>query len=215
MRLLLHRHQQGGGPQEAAPEAGQYPGCWLREVHPNPVLWHTRLQSRRQADPLPLQEVSVRCPRPVPDGGPQVQTHERVAGVRGGSVPVTGGWDVRRRARSDPAAGTCQHGPGDVGNSDSDSQKLKFNLNSISSLIIFTVIHPMPNFNVKPLTHSLKGPSPGQFKTVYLVISFTQPICDLNASSECFRGVFQENFARCFSDNQHVPEWPVLNLNHL
>ena len=85
VRLLLHRHQQSRGSPQAAPEAGQHPRCWLREVHPDPVLRHPRLQSRREADPLPLQEVSVRCPGPVSDGGPQVQTHERVAGAGAGA----------------------------------------------------------------------------------------------------------------------------------
>ena len=55
VRLLLHGHQQGGGAQAAAPEAGLHPGRGIREVHPHPVLRHPGLQPQRQADPLPLQ----------------------------------------------------------------------------------------------------------------------------------------------------------------
>ena len=140
VRLLLHGHQQGGGPQEAAPEAGQHPGCRVREVHPHPVLRHPQLQPRREADPLPLQEVSVRSAGAVPDGSPQVQTYERVTGPSTGETPA-------RLTALNPRPNTARvfapsvTRPGDVGISQSDSHKQKFNLNSISSLIIFTVIH--------------------------------------------------------------------------
>ena len=57
----------------------------------------------------------------------------------------------------------------------------------------------MPKFNVKPDPfESLKGPSSGQFETVYMVTSFTQPICDPHASSEHVFVGFPRKFCEMF-----------------
>lgn len=79
VRLLLHGHQQGGRPPAAAPEARLHHGRRLREVHADAVLHGGGVRAQRQADALPLPPVPVRRPRAQPDGGPQVQAHERVS----------------------------------------------------------------------------------------------------------------------------------------
>ena len=87
----------------------------------------------------------VRRAGALPDGGPQVQTHERVGGEGVGARRLCPPGDrCVSRHLPGPALPTSRGPPArpvDVGNSDSDSHKQKFNLNSISSLIIFTVIH--------------------------------------------------------------------------
>lgn len=72
VRLLLHRHEQGRGPQTPTPEAWLDQRRRIREVHPDSVLSGQRLWSQWEADPLPLQQMSIRCPRPVSNGSPQV-----------------------------------------------------------------------------------------------------------------------------------------------
>jgi hypothetical protein len=76
----------------------------------------------------------------------------------------------------------------------------------------------MPKFNVKPdpFYILLKSLSFGQFETVYMVISFTQLICDprIHASSEHIFVDFPRKFCEMFrfSDNQCVPEWASFEL---
>lgn len=73
VRLRVHRHQQGRGSQEAAPEVGLHHGGGLREVHPDPVLQREHLHAQREADALPLLKVPVLGLGAGADGGPQVQ----------------------------------------------------------------------------------------------------------------------------------------------
>lgn len=72
----MHGHQQGGGAQAPAPEAGLDHGRGLREVHAGAgVRPAGRVRALGQADALPLPELPVRRPRPVPDDRAQVPAH--------------------------------------------------------------------------------------------------------------------------------------------
>lgn len=75
VRLRVHRHQQGGGAQAAAPEARLDPGGRVREVHAQPALQGAELPAQRQADALPLSAVPVRGVGACADERPQVQAH--------------------------------------------------------------------------------------------------------------------------------------------
>lgn len=72
----MHGHQQSGGAQAAAPEAGLDHGRGLREVHARTGLRTAgRLRALGQTDALSLSELSVRRARAVPDDGAQVPAH--------------------------------------------------------------------------------------------------------------------------------------------
>lgn len=79
VRLCLHGHQQGSRAQTPTSEAGLHHGRWLREVHPFPELHTERVHPFRQADALPLSELSVRSRGIESDDSAQVQTHGRGA----------------------------------------------------------------------------------------------------------------------------------------
>ena len=226
MRLLLHWHQQSGGSSSAASEAGQHPGCRLREVHPHPVLRHPRLQSRREADPLPLQEMPVRCAGLVPDGGPQVQTHEwvelaRETGREGGRETVNS-VPARRPVRRQLSAGQNLSSCGVPASTLDWRGKLWFWQSQaeiqfkLHFLTYYLYSDSCPSL-MWSLTHSIF------FEKAFFLVSLKLSIWSSalpNLSvihaymhhQYIFSWIFQENFARCFSDNQYVPEWASFEL---
>ena len=214
VRLLLHGHQQGGGPQETAPEAGQHPGCRVREVHPHPVLRHPQLQPCREADPLPLQEVSVRSAGAVPDGSPQVQTYERVTGPSTGETPARLS-ALNPPAQHSPSVRTTSNTPGWRGNLSvwQSQAEIQFKLHFLT---YYLYSDSCPSL-MWSLTHSMF------FEKAFLLVSLKLSIWSSalpNLSvihaymhhQNIFSWIFQENFARCFNDNQYVPEWASSEL---
>jgi hypothetical protein len=72
MRVRVHRHQQGGGPPAAAPEARLDHGRRLREVHAVAKLQRGQLRPQPEADPLPLLELPLRGARSFTNVSTQV-----------------------------------------------------------------------------------------------------------------------------------------------
>ena len=71
----------------------------------------------------------------------------------------------------------------------------------------------MPKFNVKPDPFdSLKGPFLVSLKLfIWSPALPNLSVIDMHHQN-IFSWIFQENFARCFSDNQYVPEWASFEL---
>ena len=76
MWLLLYGHQQSGSSSSPTPEARLHHGRGLWKIHAHAVLSCWRMPPQREADTLPLHQVSVRCLRTLPNGRSQIPPYE-------------------------------------------------------------------------------------------------------------------------------------------